>query len=198
MPEPIVFTIHFSIPGASDPDEFAVRVYEDERLQDMALMGPDDYGAFEAEFEREGRSLPSAILSALRDLTAVLPESEILRVEDESLVSLGAIARRLGRTHESVRLYARNKRGPGNFPAPVGRIDDKTEVWNWSDVAAWWEAARGEPVEGWRESVFLNLINDVLDMHRAAKRLPEDQREEIGVIAEMLPAPVKQAVLSAA
>jgi hypothetical protein len=198
MPDPFVFILHFNIPGATDPDEFSVRIYDDERLHDVALMGPDDYGSFEAEFERQADSLPVAVLSALHDLHAVLPEAEVTRVQDENLVSLGAIARRLGRSHESVRLYARNKRGPGNFPAPVAKIDDKTEVWDWNDVAAWWEASHGEPVQGRRESAFLSLLNDVFDMHRAARRLPEDLHEEMHAIATLLPAPVKEAVIAGA
>jgi hypothetical protein len=196
MSETFVFTLHFAIAGATDPDEFSVRVYNDDRLQDMALMGPDDYGSFEAEFEREAHSLPVAVLSAVHDLTAVLPQAEVMRVQDESLVSLGAIARRLGRSHESVRLYARNKRGPGNFPAPIAKIDDKTEVWNWNDVAAWWEATHGEPVQGRREAAFLSLLNNVFDMHRAARQIPDDRHEEMDAIAELLPGPVKEAVLA--
>jgi hypothetical protein len=198
MSEPYVFIMHFNILGATDPDETSIRVYDDDRLQDMALMGPDEYGYFEAEFEREARSLPAAVLSALRDLMGVLPEAEVIRVEDEALVSLGAIARRLGRSHESVRLYARNKRGPGNFPAPIAKIDDKTEVWNWNDVAAWWEASHGEPVQGRRESAFLSLLNDALDMHRTARRIADDPHEEMEAIAEVLPAPVREAVLARA
>jgi hypothetical protein len=198
MPDPFVFTLHFNISGATDPDEFSARVYDDERLHDVALIGPDEYGSFEAEFERRTDSLPVAVLSALHDLTAVLPEAEVMRVEDENLVSLGAIARRLGRSHESVRLYARNKRGPGNFPAPIAKIDDKTEVWDWNDVARWWEASHGESVEGRRESAFLSMLNDVFDMHRATRRLPEDRHEEMNAIAELLPAAVKEAVLAGA
>jgi hypothetical protein len=195
--EPYTFIIRFSIPGATKPDEFAKRVYDDERLQDMALLGPDEYGTFDADFERESGSLPAAVVSALQDLISVLPEAEPIRVENDSLVTIAAIARRLGRSHESVRLYSRNKRGPGNFPAPVGKIDDKTAVWDWGDIAQWWEQAHGAPVEGTADTAFLTIINDALEMRRAAPRLAGAQDEELAAVAELLPSEVKQAVHAA-
>lgn len=194
MSDPYTFIIRFAIPGATTPDEFAMRVYEDERLQDMALMGPDEHGVFDADFERESASLPAAVVSAMRDLASVLPEAEPIRVENDNLVTIAAIARRLGRSHESVRLYSRNKRGPGNFPAPVGKIDDKTAVWEWGDITQWWEQAHGEPVEGTADSAFLTIINDVLEMRRAAGRLGDGQAEELAAVAELLPSEVKRAV----
>jgi hypothetical protein len=192
--EPYIFIIRFAIPGATEPDEFATRVYEDERLQDMALMGPDQYGMFDADFERESESLPAAVVSALHDLLSVLPEAEPIRVENDNLVTIAAIARRLGRSHESVRLYSRNKRGPGNFPAPLGKIDDKTAVWDWGDIAEWWEQARGEPVEGTADSAFLTIINCALEMRRAAVRLAGGQEEELAAVADLFPSEVKRVV----
>ena len=62
-------------------------------------------------------------------------------------MSIAAIARRLGRSHESIRLYARGKRGPGGFPPPAGKLDEKTEVWRWPDVAIWWQEDVGEAVD---------------------------------------------------
>jgi hypothetical protein len=194
MSEPHTFIIRIAIPEATEPDEFAVRVYEDERLQDMALMGPDQYGMFDADFERGSESLPAAVVSALDDLLSVLPEAEPIRVENDHLVTIAAIARRLGRSHESVRLYSRNKRGPGNFPAPVGKIDDKTAVWDWGDIAQWWEQAHGEPVEGTADSAFLTIINCALEIRRAAARLTGGPEEELSAVADLLPSEVKRAL----
>jgi hypothetical protein len=193
MSEPHTFIIRFAIPGAMEPDEFATRVYEDERLQDMALMGPDQYGMFDADFERVSGSLPAAVVSALQDLVSVLPEADPIRVENDRLVTIAAIARRLGRSHESVRLYSRNKRGPGNFPAPVGKLDDKTAVWDWGDIAQWWEQAHGEPVEGTADSAFLTIVNCALEMRRAAARLAGGPEEELAAVADLLPSEVKKA-----
>jgi hypothetical protein len=168
MSEPYVFIIGFRIPGATEPDEYSVRAYDDERLQDMALMGPDEHGVFDAEFEREGDSFAAVVRSGLTDLAAGFPEAEILELRQDNLVSLAAIARRLGRSHESVRLYARGKRGPGGFPAPAARLDGKTEVWRWPEVGVWWREVVGEPVEQLEEDLFLTMLNDALEIRRVA------------------------------
>ncbi len=186
MAEPHTFLIHMRIPGAVEPDEYAIRAYDDDRLQDMMLAGPDEHGVFDTEFDREADSFPAAVGSAIHDLSAVFPEAEILSVDPETLVSIAAIARRLGRSHESVRLYARGKRGPGNFPAPAGKIDAKTEVWRWPDVALWWQESVGEPVPKLQDDLFLTVLNDALEMRRAAEHLEIDD-DELSAVAAILP-----------
>jgi hypothetical protein len=186
MAEQHSFMVRFRIPGATDPDDYAVRAYEDDRLQDMALMGPDEHGVLDAEFDRETDSFAAAVSSALRDLTAVFPEAEILEVEQDNLVSIAAIARKVGRTHESIRLYARGKRGPGGFPAPAGKLDAKTEVWRWPDVAIWWRETLGEPIEQLQEDLYLTMLNDALEMRRVASHLDVDPAE-LAAVAEVLP-----------
>jgi hypothetical protein len=186
MTDPHTFTIRFRIAGATEPDDYSVLAYEDDRLQDMALMGPDEHGVFDAEFDREADLFPAAISSALRDLTTVFPEAEILEVAQDNLVSIAAIARKVGRTHESIRLYARGKRGPEGFPAPAGKLDEKTEVWRWPDVAVWWQETLGEAVDQLQEDLFLTMLNDALDMRRAASHL-QLEPAHLAAIAEVLP-----------
>jgi hypothetical protein len=187
LSETHTFLIHFRIPDAVEPDEYAVRAYDDDRLQDMALAGPDEHGQFDAEFDRDADSFPAAVGSAIQDLSAVFPEAEILSVDADNLVSIAAIARRLGRSHEGVRLYARGKRGPGNFPAPAGRLDAKTEVWRWPDVALWWQESVGEPVPELQDDLFLTVLNDALEMRRAAEHLEIDDEDLIAVAAILPP-----------
>lgn len=186
MAEIHTFLIHLRIADAVEPDEYAIRAYDNERLDDVALMGPDEHGVFDVGFDREAESFPAAVGSAIQDLSAVFPEAEILSVDAESLVSIAAIARRLGRTHESVRLYARGKRGPGNFPAPAGKIDAKTEVWRWPDVALWWQESVGEPIPKLQDDLFLTVLNDALEMRRAAEHLEIDD-DEFSAVAAILP-----------
>ena len=186
MADTHTFLIYFRIPEATKPDEYAVRAYDDERLQDMALMGPDEHGLFDAEFDREADSFRAAVGSAISDLAAVFPEAEIRSVAADNLVSIAAIARRLDRTHESVRLYARGMRGPGNFPTPVGKLDAKTEAWHWPDVALWWRDTLGEPVPELQDDLFLTMLNDALEMRRTAEHLEIDD-EDLSAIVAILP-----------
>lgn len=186
MTETHSFLVHVRIPGAVEPDEYAVRAYDNDRLDDVMLMGPDEHGVFDVGFDREADSFPAAVGLAIQDLSAVFPEAEVLSVDAENLVSIAAIARRLGRSHESVRLYARGKRGPGNFPAPTGRLDAKTEVWNWPDVAVWWQESVCQPVPKLQEDLFLTVLNDALEMRRAAEHLEVDD-DELETVAAILP-----------
>jgi hypothetical protein len=86
------------------------------------LAGPDSAGVFEVEFERMDRSFPAAVLSAVQDFERVFPEATILRVEPDDLVTIAAIAERVGRSHESVRLLARGADGLHHSALPVQAV----------------------------------------------------------------------------
>lgn len=194
MPTPVtdstahVFTVIFQIASAREPDTYARRVYDDEALGDALLGGPDAAGIFELDFDREAVSFPTAVLSAVRDVQRVLAEAVVLRVAPDDLVTVAAIAERVGRSHESVRLLARGRRGPGGFPPPAGQLDAKTQVWRWFEVARWFqEHIAGVP--GGEHAAFLAALNDILDLRRVAGDLPGDP----GVtdqLAALLPAPL--------
>ncbi|MGH2962460.1 MAG: hypothetical protein ACRDVF_17900 [Microbacterium sp.] len=187
-----VFIFLFQIPGAQEPDEYAVRAYEDDALQDFSLGGPDPSGVFEADFQREARSFPAAVLSALHDLERVFPKAVILRVEPDDLVTIAAIAERVGRSHESIRLLARNERGPGGFPPPAGRLDAKTQVWRWSDAAPWLREHVGE-IQGGEHAAFVAALNDILDLRR---NTPDaiDESETAQELADLLPEELSKAM----
>ena len=161
-----VFTVLFRIPGATEPDEYAVRVYDSRALGDASLSGPDSSAVFDLEFERPGKSFARTVLKALTQVQQVLPEADLLRVEPDDLVTIAAIAARVGRSHERMRLLSQGRRGPGGFPAPAGRIDEKTQVWRWSDVAQWFEKRTDYEVAGTPEAAFLAALNDVLELRR--------------------------------
>lgn len=161
-----VFTVLLRIPGARDPDEYAERVYESRSLGDAMLGGPDTNGIFDLEFDRPGKSFPRVVLRAIKEIGEVLPEAELLRVEPDDLVTIAALSDRVGRSHESVRLLSQGRRGPGGFPAPAGRIDEKTQVWRWSEVARWFEEEMGMDVGAEPQAAFLAALNDVLELRR--------------------------------
>lgn len=161
-----LFTVLVRIPGATEPDEYAERIYENRSLDDAMLGGPDPSGVFDLEFDRPGKSFPRAVLKAIGQVQEVVPEAELLRVEPDDLVTVAAIAARVGRSHESVRLLSQGRRGPGSFPAPAGRIDEKTQVWRWSEVARWFQEEIGIEIAGGPEAAFLAALNDVLELRR--------------------------------
>ncbi|MEX0882283.1 MAG: hypothetical protein WDZ72_02305 [Cyclobacteriaceae bacterium] len=87
------------------------------------------------DFEREGESFEAAILSAILQVEdAGIPVSS---VEPGDLVTAAEIARRLGRSKESVRLLISGDRGKGTFPVPVAGVTSKTKIWRWTEVLDW-------------------------------------------------------------
>jgi hypothetical protein len=178
-----VFEILFHVPGATEPDEYAIRAYEDERLQDFALCGPDSEGVFEAHFGRETARFEEAVLSAIRDLAQVFPEATLLEVKPDVLVTLDDIAERMGRTHESVRLLVKGKRGPGRFPAAAGGRGRKSKVWRWYEVERWFREEMGVEVPGHKHGAFLAAVNLVLELRRVMPLIRDDAR----AVARLLP-----------
>jgi len=74
-----------------------------------------------------------AVIDCLREL-GLMP----VGIENDDLVNIADIARRTGRTHESVRLLAAGKRGLGGFPAPV-----TGELYSWEQVRRWFTDYEG-------------------------------------------------------
>ena len=92
---------------------------------------------------REAPRLLDAIVSAVRD--TVRAGLRPVAIESEDLLTLGQIAERSGRTHESARLLAAGRRGPGGFPAPVGA--GKTSLYSWASVSDWFAEKLGVVVQ---------------------------------------------------
>lgn len=175
------FMLRFLAPGLS-ADELSVRLYE--TVDDVSLMGPDQDGSFLVEFDRREPSLPATVACALRDLLLTVPQAIVLRVEADDLATLADIARRCGRTAESVRLLVNGGRGPGGFPPAAGRLDARTKVWRLADVAAWFDQTLGEPIPDTSETAFIQAFNDALEIRRLSGALGGPQRR---AVAEALP-----------
>jgi hypothetical protein len=116
---------------------------------DDAVFGERD-GAQYATFDRDAPTLGAALTSAIDQLTSAVPGLRVTRVEPDELVTMAAIAERVGVSREQVRLLSAGKRGPGGFPPPVSYVDRRTRLWHWPEVARWFtkrgkgSAAAGE------------------------------------------------------
>jgi hypothetical protein len=113
---------------------------------------------------------PAAAVSALVErVKKTVPTAVALRV-DQDLVSVSDIAQRIGRTRESARLLVDAKRGPGNFPPPIGVVGDGIRVWPWSVVLEWSDKVLGVDLG---ENGVPPLTAAVLDVGFATRRSPE-------------------------
>jgi hypothetical protein len=181
------FTLRFLTPGDS-AEELSLSIYD--RIEDASLMGPDDDGSFLLEFDRRSTSLPRALVAALEELLRTLPDATVLRVEGDDLATMADIAKRSGRTPESVRLLVNGRRGPGGFPPAAGRLDARTKVWRWADVAQWFEETLGQPLPDTSDCAFLQAFNDALEISRLAYRLGKPQRQAVATaLSDGLAAP---------
>jgi hypothetical protein len=170
------FTLRLLAPGWS-LDDLSVHLYE--RIDDASLMGPDDDGTFLLEFDRRAPSLPDALVTALSELTSVLPDATVLRIDEYDLATMADIAKRSGRTPESIRLLVNGKRGPGGFPPAAGRLDARTKIWRWADVAQWFTKTLDEPLPDTSDSAFLQAFNDALEIRRLTAALGRPQRRAV-------------------
>jgi len=179
------FQVVFAVPGTEslEPHLDALKAAG---ADDAAFMGPASDGTFTAEFDREAPTFPAALVSALDAIHAAVPHARLLRVLPDDLVTIAAVATRTGRTKEGVRLLAQGRRGPGQFPPAAGFIDEKTQVWRWTDVARWFVDALGEPPAGAEHAAFLAALNDALDLGARAEDL-RTRPEELEAVLRFLP-----------
>jgi hypothetical protein len=139
---------------------------------DATFAGPAPDNTFVADFDREAPAFAIAVVSAMRALRRVLPGVHLLRLEPDDLVSQSAIAERLGRSAESVRMLIAGHRGPGAFPPPVAAINHKTQVWSWALVSHWFRETHGVEIEGDDNAQWIAALNVSLFKATIARHLP--------------------------
>jgi predicted DNA-binding transcriptional regulator AlpA len=130
------------------------------------------------EFDREAPTFLEAVTSAIRDVESV-PPVRVLAIDPDELLTMADIARRLGRTRESVRLLVEGKRGKGNFPEPVIGTG-KWRFWRWSDVLAWLDDVPHEVLERARVT---DAVNAALEFRRRKALLPRADRKIVQALA---------------
>jgi len=123
-------------------------------------------GIGRVRFRRPGPDLAGAIVSAVRDIEAV--GLRPVRLIDYDWVTLADVARRIGRSRETVRLWSVGRIGPGGFPPPLnpGR---ETLFFSWVEVAPWLREGMGLPVAV--PDPLLTAANLALQLRALAPRL---------------------------
>lgn len=145
-----------------------------EGLEDMLFeAGCDDAtlsfrnGIPYLDFDREADTLESAILSAIHQVEQSGEELSVKRVEPSDLVTSAEIARRTGRSRQSVGQLITGTRGEADFPLPVAGVTTKTMLWSWLEVVNWlFEKDKLTDKTIIKSAVTLKLLNDSLDIRR--------------------------------
>ena len=146
---------------------------------DDATVGSTD-GIQYVDFDREAPSLGEAIIAAVRDIERV-EGVHVTRIADAALVSMADIAKRTGRTRESVRLLVTGARGPGGFPAPVTDPRSRYRLWSWPDVGQWFRERLGEAASA--DGHLVAAINASLELRRHRGELSSTGRERLRALA---------------
>jgi hypothetical protein len=164
----MLYEFTLSVAGGALTHALADELYR-AGCDDMTFEGAYDAGPapIMAHVDREAPSFMDAVMSAISDIESVAP-LRVEAIEVDDLVTLGEIAKRLGRTRESVRLLMTGRRGPGGFPPPVARIGRHGTVWSWPDVAAWANRALGTNMDP-GVAVEAPVVNAALRLRRASK-----------------------------
>jgi hypothetical protein len=161
---------------------------EDDNLEALFEAGCDDatfgeeHGASYAAFHREADTFADAVITAIEAIERAVPGALVYRVQGDELVTASAIAERMGRSRESVRLLIEGKRGPGGFPPPVPWVRGKTRLWEWADVARWFNEALSEEPAVTEPAAFIAALNGALEVRQRAPEL-SDPAERAAVAA---------------
>lgn len=132
-----VFTLKFQLTdAAADLDELAERLGQGGC--DDALLGLGQPGRFALEFTRAGDDARAALVSALADVKAAVPEARLVEAAPD-FVGLTDVADALGVSRQYMRkLMVTHAHA---FPVPVH--EGTTTVWHLADILAWLRG-RGE------------------------------------------------------
>jgi hypothetical protein len=179
------FGLAFLLPGADSLEPY-LDAFADAGCDDAAFMGPATDGTFFADFDREAPGFTEAVVSAIDALHGAVEGLRVLRVSPDDLVTISAIAHRTGRSDESIRLLMRGARGPGDFPPAAGRINEKTQIWRWADVARWFDSALGQAPPGAEHARLIAAINHALELAALTDELSKHP-DELAAVAHFMP-----------
>lgn len=135
-------------------------------------------GVAHVDFDREAQTFTQAVTSAIRDVESV-PPVRVLEIEADDLLTMADIARRLGRTRESVRLLVQGKRGKGGFPEPEFGTG-KWRFWRWSALLGWLDDVPEAELERARVT---DAVNAALELRRRKALLPRADRKVIQALS---------------
>jgi predicted DNA-binding transcriptional regulator AlpA len=181
--------------GVSDlTDEVTDALYGGQCDDALVLMRD---GVVYVDFTREADSFAEAVLSAINDVESSEIGARVVRVEPDDLVDMAEIARRTGRSRESVRQLVHGERGPGTFPPPVANLRRRSPIWRWTDVMRWFAErqvpsapsavpATGSPSVYLDASVLTAALNASLELRRQLVAMSEAQKKIVVCVVNAL------------
>ncbi|MGI9276744.1 MAG: hypothetical protein ACR2PT_18105 [Endozoicomonas sp.] len=120
-------------------------------------------------FDREAESLREAVASAVADVESSSCGARVVSVDAGDLVGLSDIAELSGLTRQAVALLKDGKRGGGQFPAPVLRLEGRQPLWKWSQVAQWLVEQGRVGAELAENALVVDEFNQALELRNSGR-----------------------------
>lgn len=126
-----IFTLKYRLPDTgTDFDALAERLGSGGC--DDALLGLGQAGRLALEFTREAGSARQAVLSAMADVKAVMPDAQLVEASPD-FVGLTDVAQVLGLSRQNMHKLMNKYRH--SFPSPVH--EGSATIWRLAQVLAW-------------------------------------------------------------
>lgn len=95
-------------------------------------------GTVYLDFCREENTLEKAVISAIRAVESIPAGAKVISILPDDSVTESEIANRLGKSRQTVSLWAKKARRKGMpFPSPISHLSERSPMWRWFDVVQW-------------------------------------------------------------
>ncbi|PHV27839.1 DNA-binding protein [Janthinobacterium sp. BJB426] len=159
-----IFTLKYRLPDhETDLDALAERLGSGGC--DDALAGIGQAGRLALEFTREASNAREALLSALADVKAIVPDAVLIEAAPD-LVGLTDVAQVLGLSRQNLHKLMSKYRH--SFPVPVH--EGSATIWHLADVLAWLHAKGTYQLE--RSLVELAQVTRQINLARETRQAP--------------------------
>lgn len=170
-----IFTLKYRLPDhETDLDALAERLGSGGC--DDALLGIGQPGRLALEFTREASSASAALLSALADVKAVVPEAVLVEAAPD-FVGLTDVAQVLGLSRQNLHKLMSKYRH--SFPVPVH--EGSTTIWHLADVLAWLHAKGTYRLE--RGLVELAQVTRQINLARETRQAPPPPADIVAMLS---------------
>jgi len=158
------FELRFSLPTTSqNPEDFVERLAEAGCTD--ALVGIGQAGRLGFRFNREANSAFEAILSAVKNIKAAIPQASLVEAAPD-LVGLSDIADILGYSRQNIRKLMMNNLV--SFPTPIHQ--GKTILWHLSSILSWVKESNRYEVD----ELLLDIANTNMQLNIAKETMHLD------------------------
>jgi len=158
------FELRFSLPTTSqNPEDFVERLAEAGCTD--ALVGIGQAGRLGFHFNREANSAFEAILSAVKNIKAAIPQASLVEAAPD-LVGLSDIADILGYSRQNIRKLMMNNLV--SFPTPIHQ--GKTILWHLSSILSWVKESNRYEID----ELLLDIANTNMQLNIAKETMHLD------------------------